>query len=261
MWKIQLSSKDTASGGSQKKNFVDGFWFKADTLGFESFAEVLSYYVNKAYGYRTLKYEIGYINAGIRQLVGVKSKDYSKGGEIFCLEDFLMKKNKAEYEILFQERDPSVKFALLCKMTDQYTGLHSRCYYLNLFMTDFINGNPDRHLSNIDIIYTDGSYHLAPYFDYGLSWYVQDDVEEINEQNVSEAVESISFRPFNMIGTEFYRFLIREGARKPKLLVDPQQLYNRVYSMQGFYDESFIKSRVLLLQTRIAYIEYLEKNI
>lgn len=46
-------------------------------------------------------------------------------------------------------------------MTDQYTGLHSRNYYLDLFMTDFINGNPDRHLGNIDIMIR-GYYYYRP---------------------------------------------------------------------------------------------------
>ena len=107
---------------------------------------------------------------------------------------------------LYFMRDQKTKFCLLYTITDRYTQLDTKDYFLNLLMTDFINGNPDRHLKNMEIIYKDGVYQMSPYFDYGLSWYVQDDVEQITLDNVEEAIESVAFRPFNLVGSRFWCF-------------------------------------------------------
>lgn len=256
-WSCRLTGKEATSGGAQRKIEKDGYWYKIDTLGYEAFAEVLSYAVNRAYGYECLPYEIGMIEHGRKTSVGVQSKDYRAGGDAISLEQFLLKKDRIGYEALFYERNPETKFRLLYTMTDRYTQLDTKDYFLNLFMTDFINGNPDRHLKNMEIIYKDGVYQMSPYFDYGLSWYVQDDVEQITPDNVEEAIESVAFRPFNLVGSRFYEFLMSVGATRPVRHRSIEDILACFGVFEEFYPEGFLRERRLLVRKRLEYIDRL----
>jgi len=256
-WQVASYSRGTASGGCQRKNLVDGRWYKADTLGAESFAEVLSYHVNQTFGFPSLRYEPGIWQMGRRTLPAVVSHDYSGGGNVLSVETLIRKMSGQLWYSILYEKSPAAKFEKLAEFLASYVGEGIRQYLLDLFMTDFLNGNPDRHLSNIDMIYRDGFYKMAPFFDYGLSWYVQDDVDEITSDNVMEAVESISFRPFNLQGKAFYQFLVSLGAVL-KIPADWEKELEKlkmvIYSMDGLYDADFLASRVLLLESRMAYI-------
>lgn len=260
-WQIEAYSRGTASNGCQRKNLVDGKWYKADTLGAESFAEVLSFHVNQMFGFPSLKYEPGIWRLGRRELPAVVSQDYSEGGNVFSVESLIKKMSGHLWDSVLYEKDPAVKFDKLVDCLVPYVGAGIRKYLLDLFMTDFLNGNPDRHLSNIDVIYRNGEYKMAPFFDYGLSWYAQDDVDPITRDNVAEAVASISFRPFNLRGKTFYQFLVSQGAVleiPSDWEVKLEKLKQVIDSLHGLYDADFLDSRVLLLESRMEYIRKLQ---
>lgn len=161
----------STSKGNQIKWYKNGYWYKANQLGYEDIAEVAATLVLRCSNLEEGKDYIGYSLCNIAE---VDTGEFYKGCESknFVTNDFSL---VTLYRLLERARyDPDRLFGItqidkIIKITEEITKLDVLSYFKNLVTLDALILNEDRHFNNIAFLYKDGVFKVAPIFDNGLS--------------------------------------------------------------------------------------------
>ena len=268
---IELFDKDRfvmdrqSSKGNQLKFRKDGYWYKADYLGYEGLVE---YTVSKLLRYSNLKeneyveYELDQIKYNDSVFNACKSKDFSEDYNLITLERLFKDiygtgLNKIIYSI--ENIDDRLK--ILVEQIERVTGLKDFGIYMNKVLTiDALFLNEDRHTHNLAVLTNDkGDFKLSPIFDNGAG--LMSDLT-IEYPLTIEVLNKINVVKSKTICDSFYEQL--EASEK---LYGNNLFFNYKYNqIKDIVDKadnysSEIKQRVidLLLETKRRY-SYLFKK-
>lgn len=165
-----------SSKGNQLKWFSNGFWYKADYMGYEGLAErTVSTLLEKS-SLREREY-VRYVTEQISYhgqiFNGCRSRNFLEEGEqLITLERLFQNQYHVSlYQAIYRIPEVKDRVHFLVSQTEQITGLKDFGIYLNKMLTiDAMFLNEDRHTHNIAVILReDGSYRLCPFFDHGGS--------------------------------------------------------------------------------------------
>lgn len=199
--RFKLSS---TSKGNQIKWVKDGLYLKADSMGYEGFAEALTsellHYIISDYDF------IDYYLCTITEVgtdyevtySGCYSKNYLSQGESFISVYSLLKKVDIDIDKTLKKLDG---IELVNFIIDSIYKISSIDYSEFLsFMTKFdaITLNEDRHLNNINLVYNviTKQFKVAPIFDNGLSL-----LSDLNDYplsvQTSKCINKVKCKPFS----------------------------------------------------------------
>lgn len=191
------------SKGNQLKWRVDGYWYKADHMGYEGLAEVLVSQLLKCsdIAYPVVQYEPAEIVYHGKSYHGCKSKDFlAPGWSLIPLEKLFRQytgESLAMKMAAFSEVADRIRF--MAEETERFTGITGFGAYLTAMMEiDCFFLNEDRHTNNIAVLYNadEDKYALCPIFDQGLSLLADTSMDFPLERPFDECLKAVDAKPF-----------------------------------------------------------------
>ena len=193
---LELDSRQmfgTDGSGNQKKIWINNYLYKTDST-----KEVSASNIAEAFGIPHVEY--------------VRKKCRIDNTEKWCCicKSYLTNQNDKSISlfnvlnyydsfIVTNNTPASVYFIETCKIINDFTGLDTNYIkdrILQMLIFDFLIANDDRHLSNIDIIvYSNGTFDIAPLFDNGHSFFRKDSVLTYDELKILS--QKFKTRPFS----------------------------------------------------------------
>ena len=162
-----------SSKGNQLKFFRDGFWYKADYMGYEGLAE---YTISKLLALSDLKpdefvdYELEQIEYNGNIFNGCKSRDFTNGWNLITLERLFKDiYGNGLNKVIYSIQDHSDRLKTMVEQVERVTGLKDFGIYMSKMLTiDTMFLNEDRHTHNIAVLMNSANeFKLAPIFDNG----------------------------------------------------------------------------------------------
>lgn len=192
-----------SSKGNQLKWKTDGFWYKADHMGYEGLSEVLiSRLLAKSNAAEFVRYEPVQIQYGGVLYNGCKSINFLKPGEELITVDHLFRQytGRSLTKEMAQMPEVGERISYLVENVKAFTGLQQFGEYLTITLgIDAFFLNEDRHTNNIAVIYCDDTktYRLCPCFDHGLSLFSDITTDFTIDQTAENCLKKISAKPFS----------------------------------------------------------------
>lgn len=199
--RFELSS---TSKGNQIKWYKDGFYIKANTMGYEGIVEALVsellHFTDNKYGF--VDYFVCDIFEGSRKYKGCYSKDCLEKGEQFISLYRLLQQSNRGIDKVLKKLNGTELVNFVIQTIRSITNLDISDYLGFILRLDWLILNEDRHLNNICLIYNKNTktYNFAPIFDNGLSLlsdiddYPFDTSTLVNMRNVKAKPFSTSFK-------------------------------------------------------------------
>ena len=200
--RFELSS---TSKGNQTKWVKGNKFLKADTMGYESIAEVLASEVEKATkGIDYVDYFLcKIVEDDITSYYGCVSDIFtSKDDSIISLYSILKKYYGGE-RVLKEKLGDIVGVDLvntILAVVSKVTGISYadiKNYLSTIVRLDAILLNEDRHFNNIAFIKNNGDYRFCPIFDNGLSFLSDTNDYPLDKKGVSHKISRVKSQPFS----------------------------------------------------------------
>lgn len=191
------------SKGDQPKWQVDGKWYKADHMGYEALAEVLtSRLLKKSNAPNFVEYEPVLIQYQGEEVPGCVSRSFQGKDEMLVPFERLHRayKGRGLAAALGGMTDPSERIRYTVDFIEQTTGLTDVGAYLTLSLElDSFFLNEDRHTNNLAVIRNEKTkeFRLCPIFDNGLS--LLSDLNDYPlEKDMYDCISSVRAKPFDL---------------------------------------------------------------
>ncbi len=198
-----LTGTGYSSKGNQLKWEIDGYWYKADALGFESLAEII---VSRLMRYSNIK---GYVNYDPVTIIykgksyrGCRSKNFrGEKEELVTLER--LSRQYTGFSLakeLGRISDVKQRILYAAELVENVTGLEGFGEYLTRMLEiDAFFLNEDRHTNNIALLYNSQKeeYGFCPFFDMGLSLFSDTREAYPMEKDFEGCRKIISAKPFS----------------------------------------------------------------
>lgn len=209
MQEIEIKSKPQETGithsskGNQLKWLHEGYWYKADGLGYESLAETVC---SRILQHSTLKnitvYEPVSIRYNDRSYRGCGSRNFKEEGENLIPIERLYRvyTGSSLAGDLAKISDISSRISFVVDFVERATGLEQFGAYLTAMLEmDAFFFNEDRHTNNIAVLYNENkkSYRLCPYFDMGMSLCADFKGDYPLEMDYLKCMEQVKAKPFS----------------------------------------------------------------
>lgn len=198
-----LTGNGHSSRGNQLKWEQDGWWYKADALGYEGLAEVVaSELLKHSNRGNFVEYEPAVVRYKDRYYRGCRSRNFKREGEeLVTLEKlYRIVTGLSLAEELAHIAETGQRIAHTVNFVENVTGLRGFGRYLSeLLETDAFFLNEDRHTNNIALLYDSrqNRYRLCPCFDMGLSLFADTTESFPLERSVEECYKLIKAKPFD----------------------------------------------------------------
>lgn len=201
--KPQENSVVHSSKGNQTKWFFEGFWYKADGLGYESLSEVVC---SKILACSTVLDVTLYEPVSIwyegRNYRGCRSRNFKKQDEILIPVERLYRSytGGSLAQDIMKMSDISSRIRFMVEFVERATGLEQFGSYLTAMLEmDAFFLNEDRHTNNIAILYNEKekSYRLCPYFDMGMSLCADTREDYPLDKDYLWCMEQVKAKPFS----------------------------------------------------------------
>lgn len=198
-----VTGAEYSSLGEQMKWKQDGYWYKADMLGFESLAEtVVSHLLKCSNIEQFAAYEPVTISYGGQQYRGCRSPEFKKEKEELISLERLAKSYTGFGLAKMLERITDVEERILytVELVENLTGLKDFGIYLtSLLELDAFFLNVGRHTGNIMLLYDAGKkeYRSAPVFDMAQALF--SDTKNVcpPEKGMVECYHAVTAKPFS----------------------------------------------------------------
>lgn len=198
-----VTGAEYSSLGSQMKWKQDGYWYKADMLGFESLAEaVVSHLLKRSNIGEFAVYEPVTISYDGQQYRGCRSLEFKKENEELISLERLAKSYTSFGLAQMLERITDVEERILytVELVENLTGLDDFGVYLtSLLELDTFFLNVGRHTGNIMLLYDtkQKEYRFAPVFDMAQALF--SDTKNVcpPEKGMVECYHAVTARPFS----------------------------------------------------------------
>lgn len=187
----------TESSGNQKKIWKDGFLIKLNSKYHEDEKEVSACIIGKAFGLNMLQYSKGIYYINNTAYKGCQSKCYLSVGEQSISFASLIARSSFSVPMKMSAKDYFVK---LIDTISEITAINANIlaeYVLEILVFDFIVCNPDRHLSNLELIYDVNAkvFRLSPIFDNGQAFLYSN--TQLTEQQYKDRLRKLKMKPFS----------------------------------------------------------------
>lgn len=190
-----------SSKGNQMKWHTDGFWYKADYLGYEALAEVLA---SKCLEHSNITHYVAYQPVSIAYhdeiFHGCKSPNFlGETEELLTAERLYFQLYGKSLAKELAGRAVADKIAFFIKTMTDITGLADFGAYLTTMLElDAFCLNEDRHMQNIAVIRNDaGEFRLCPLFDQGAGFFSDSKVDFKEEYSLEKCFGKIEAKPFS----------------------------------------------------------------
>ncbi len=190
-----------SSKGNQMKWYMDGYWYKADYLGYEALAEVLA---SKCLERSNITHYVAYIPVSIayhgETYHGCKSLNFlGETEELLTAERLYFQLYGKSLAKELAGREVADKIAFFVKIMTDITGLTDFGAYLTAMLElDAFCLNEDRHMHNIAVIRNDvGEFRLCPLFDQGAGFFSDMKVDFKEEYSLEKCFGRIEAKPFS----------------------------------------------------------------
>lgn len=198
----QVERMGHTSKGDQPKWQVGDTWYKADHMGYESLAEVLTARMlarSSLTGF--VMYEPVVILMDGRTLPGCASKNFRASNETLIPLERLHRSFKGDGLAKTAGRLPTAEERLryAVDFVEQVTGLEGFGRYLaTTFELDAFLLNEDRHTNNLAVIRNEdtGAFRLCPIFDNGLSL-LSDTNDYPLSDDIYACIDRVEAKPFS----------------------------------------------------------------
>lgn len=198
-----VTGAEYSSLGEQMKWKQDGYWYKADMLGFESLAEtVVSHLLKCSNIEQFAAYEPVTISYGGQQYRGCRSPEFKKEKEELISLERLAKSYTGFGLAKMLERITDVEERILytVELVENLTGLKDFGVYLtSLLELDAFFLNVGRHTGNIMLLYDmeKKEYRFAPVFDMAQALF--SDTKNVcpPEKGMVECYHAVTAKPFS----------------------------------------------------------------
>ena len=194
--------QDHTSKGNQPKWQLNGRWYKADHMGYESLAEVLiSQLLKQSNAPDFVEYRPIFILHEKQKKAGCISKNFREKNEMLVPFERLHRSYKGQglASVLSGMQDPEEKIRYTVGFIEQVTGLSGVGEYLTLLLElDSFFLNEDRHTNNLAVIRNEASmkFRLCPIFDNGLSL-LSDLFTFPLDRDIYDCIASVQAKPFD----------------------------------------------------------------
>lgn len=248
----------STSKGNQAKWVCGDKFLKADSMGYESIAEVLATEVEMAIkGINFVDYSLCIINEDGRKYYGCSSDVFIKKGESLISIDRVLSRyagSEKSKSLLLKGIVCNELVSRICDICSQLTMIPQyeiMNYFSQIVKLDALILNEDRHLNNITFIQgVDGGYRCSPIFDNGLSF-----LSDINDYpfsvDIPILVRKVKAKPFS----SDFKKQIRYFADYDLLKLDIDKLYYRLENcMVDFKEKEFSRS-VAVLKYRLSSLK------
>ena len=250
-----------SSKGNQLKWNTGGFWYKADSNGYEGLAEYLvSNLLMKSSLVPAMvtSYETEEIRYRSRVYRGCKSKNFLRDGEALITLERLYwhaKGNRSLYKTIFSIPNETDRVRFLVNEIQQITGLSNFSEYLCLLLEiDALFLNEDRHMHNIAVILqSDGTYRLAPVFDNGACLLSDTEMDYPMSEDPINLIHTVKSKTIAAGFQEQLDALENLYPQQIRFDFSPQDV-NRILEAEPFYPQD-IKNRIrdIVLQQKQRY--------
>jgi len=164
----------TSSKGNQIKwRRSDGFWAKADDMGYEGLAEQVAFGLLAHSNFDVYaEYAVCKIYEEDKTYTGCVSADFISAGEELITLARLFQADVLRYDRDMEKMSASQRLQYLIEHTERITGMNGFGKWLGMLLEfDAFILNEDRHLNNIAIVKKpDGTYKPMPVFDNGAAF-------------------------------------------------------------------------------------------
>lgn len=253
--KQQRFDIQTSSKGNQTKWVVGDYFIKADTFGYESVAEIISYIFCKNAGIKCIKYAPCIIKEnqgiGVQTYRGCYSKNILHNNEFIRSFHRVLKNRytKSEIEQFWCDYYCRGLVDKIAYEVSDITGVKIEAimnYLSTVCKLDALIINEDRHINNLALIEKDGKYKTAPIFDNGFSLlsFIR---ESPLEYDFRELIQYKRAKPF------FRDFDLQAGYFKeyPLLKVDYKKLIADLQKVNISGYEIYIERAISVLLYRL----------
>lgn len=198
-----VTGAEHSSSGKQLKWQQDGYWYKADKMGFESLAESLvSHLLQHSNVEDFVAYEPAMIQYKGQSYRGCRCKNFKKETEEIVSLEHLAKNYTGFSLSRMLERITDVKEKILytVELAENITGLQDFGAYLTkLLELDAFFLNTGRDTENITLLYDTAKeeYRFCPVFDMGNSLFSDTKESCPLTKGMVECYHSVSAKPFS----------------------------------------------------------------
>ena len=245
------------SKGNQPKWQLNGKWYKADHMGYESLAEVLvSRLLIRSNIKEFVQYEPLQIQYNNKSYVGCVSDNFKKKEEMLIPLERLHRvySGKGFAEALSKINDTKEKILYTVNFIEDKANLKDIGKYITVLTElDAFFLNEDRHTNNIAVIRDENTklFKTAPIFDNGLSLLSDINDYSIND-NIYDCIDKVKAKPFDI------DFDVQMDAAEDlygqqlKFDFNKSDVHSIIEEFKEFYDPQIIKrvEKVLLEQMR-----------
>ena len=194
----------SSSKGNQDKWMKDGYWLKADFMGYEGMAEYASSQLYKSFGVfdelSVVEYGLCTIHDEHRNArVGCYCKNFLLPGENMLTLGRLLMLNNGSYEKNYKRMNSAEKYKYVVDVVTKHTGLVCFEKWLAILLQwDAFILNEDRHLFNIGVIMIENSgFKLMPIFDNGAAFFSDTSRDYPLTQPLGVCYKKIKSKPFS----------------------------------------------------------------
>ena len=193
-----------SSKGNQPKWLQDGYWYKADGLGYESLAETLCSRLlqHSSLAEMCVIYEPVKVIANGKEMRACRSLDFKKPEQsLIPLERLIRKVHpRGLAALLAYMPDPKDRISYTVEMVEKLTGIEDFGFYLtDMLIMDAFFLNEDRHTNNIALAYdaSKRTFEKVPYFDMGAAMFSDTRLDFPIHLTYEECLSVIKAKPFS----------------------------------------------------------------
>ncbi len=199
---IPCETQGHSSKGNQLKFKLNGYWYKADHMGYEGLAEVI---ISRLLQHSNIKDYVVYEPAMIEYkgiiYKGCKSLDFLQDGEELVTVDHLYRQYTGHNltSELAHINTIRERVAFFVQVIQSFSSLKDFGKYMSLILElDAFFFNEDRHTNNIAVKYNPKTkkYHPCHIFDNGLALFSDTSIDFIQGTTVAECASRIQAKPF-----------------------------------------------------------------
>ncbi len=252
-----------SSKGNQLKWKHDGYWFKADHMGYEGLAEIIiSNLLHLSNVAVYVEYEPARIQYKSKIYYGCKRRNFLPEVEELITLDRLFRQYTGFSLTAELARIPSVKERIiyLTENVKEITRIQDIGQYITMTLEmDAFFLNEDRHTNNIAVIYnaSANAYRLSPYFDNGLALFADTNTDFTLDKSIKECLSLIGAKPFSMDFDEQADKAVSLFGRQLKLHFSIDDVYKELDKFKDIYDNQILARVEKVLRNQMRKYQYL----
>lgn len=260
---IPLDTQGHSSKGNQLKWKHDGYWYKADHMGYEGLCEVL---ISRLLRYSNIEdfveYEPAQIEYKGKIYTGCRSRNFmSNDKELITMEHLFRQYTGLN---LTQELAHIVsvreRIAFFVNMVQEYAHIKDFGKYITATLEmDAFFLNEDRHTNNIALIYNPVTrkYQNSPHFDNGLALLSDTNSDYALEKPIQDCFNMIQAKPFSFSFDEQVDEAILLYGRQIKFDFEIDQVLHELEYLKDCYEDRILKRVELIFRNQMRKYQYM----